>query len=97
RLSDGEFFYEEHQKQEINFYLEKMKTVVYQEKIGTLSEKVDKVTAIAKEIGQLLEVDYEAADKIERASEISKFDLMTDSVNELPGVQGDMGEKYALI
>src|SRR5699024_1948906 len=57
RLSDGEFFYEEDQKQEINFYLEKMKTVVYQEKIGTLSEKVDKVTAIAKEIGQLLKFD----------------------------------------
>src|SRR5690625_234199 len=97
RLSDGEFFYEEDQKQEINFYLEKMKTVVYQEKIGTLSEKVDKVTAIAKEIGQLLEVDYETADKIQRASEISKFDLMTDMVNEFPELQGVMGEKYALI
>src|SRR5690625_1984174 len=74
-----------------------MKTVVYQEKIGTLSEKVDKVTAIAKEIGQLLEVDYETADKIQRASEISKFDLMTDMVNEFPELQGVMGEKYALI
>src|SRR5699024_12415054 len=84
KLSDGEFFYEEDQKQEINFYLEKMKRVVYQEKIGTLSEKVDKVTAIAKEIGKLLEVDYETAEKMQRASEISKFDLMRDMLHELP-------------
>ncbi len=97
RLSDGEFFYEEDQKYEIDFYLEKMKTVVYQEKIGTLAEKVDKVTAIAKEIGQLLEVDYETAEKIQRAAEISKFDLMTDMINEFPELQGIMGEKYALL
>ncbi len=97
RLSDGEFFYAEDQKYEIDFYLEKMKTVVYQEKIGTLAEKVTKVTAIAKEIGQLLEVDYKTAEKIRRAAEISKFDLMTDMVNEFPELQGIMGEKYALI
>src|SRR5699024_12804657 len=41
--------------------------------------------------------DYETADKIQRASEISKFDLMTDMVNEFPELQGVMGEKYALI
>src|SRR5690625_7867780 len=70
RLSDGEFFYEEDQKQEINFYLEKMKTVVYQEKIGTLSEKVDKVTAIEKKIGQLLKDDKEKANKIQNEQEI---------------------------
>src|SRR5699024_6500318 len=97
RLSDGEFFYEEDQKQEINFYLEKMKTVVYQEKIGTLSEKDDKVTAIKKVINQIHEVDYESADKIQRASEISKFDLMTDIVNEFTELKGVMCEKYALI
>src|SRR5699024_5015685 len=72
-------------------------TVVYQEKIGTLAEKVNKVTAIAKEIGQLLEVDFTTAEKIGRAAEISKFDLMTDMVNEFTELQGVMGEKYALI
>lgn len=97
RLSDGEFFYAEDQKNELDFYLKKMETVVYQEKIGTLAEKVNKVTAIAKEIGQLLEVDYTTAEKISRAAEISKFDLMTDMVNEFPELQGVMGEKYALI
>ena len=97
RLSDGEFFYAEDQKNEIDFYLKKMETVVYQEKIGTLAEKVNKVTAIAKEIGQLLEVDFTTAEKISRAAEISKFDLMTDMVNEFPELQGVMGEKYALI
>lgn len=97
RLSDGEFFYEEDQKNSIDFYLEKMETVVYQEKIGTLAEKVNKVTAIAKEIGHLLEVDHDTAEKIQRAAAISKFDLMTDMVNEFPELQGVMGEKYALI
>src|SRR5699024_4791847 len=97
RLSDGEFFYAEDQKNEIDFYLKKMETVVYQEKIGTLAEKVNKVTAIAKEIGQLLEVDFTTAEKISRAAEISKFDLMTDMVNEFPELQGVMGEEYALI
>lgn len=97
RLSDGEFFYAEDQKNKIDFYLKKMETVVYQEKIGTLAEKVNKVTAIAKEIGQLLEVDFTTAEKISRTAEISKFDLMTDMVNEFPELQGVMGEKYALI
>ena len=97
RLSDGEFFYKEDQKNSIDFYLEKMKTVVYQEKIGTLSEKVEKVVLISKEISQLLEVDHDTEERIIRAAQISKFDLMTDMVNEFPELQGAMGEKYALI
>src|SRR5699024_1289389 len=82
---------------EINFYLEKMRTVLHQGKRDTLSEQPHKGTAIAKGSGQLLKVDHETADRLQRASEISKYDLMTDTLQEFPDLQDVMGEKYDLI
>src|SRR5699024_7029775 len=67
----------------------------FQEKLGTTHEKVERVIALTKMLSKLLDVDSKTVDKTVRAAEISKFDLMTEMVNEFTELQGIMGEKYA--
>ena len=96
RLKDAEFFYNEDRKRSIDFYLEKLKTVVFQDKIGTIYEKTQNVVSITEQINRKLQQTDEIMELSKRAAEISKFDLVTDMVNEFPELQGIMGEKYAL-
>ena len=96
RLADGAFFFAEDKKHSIEFYNNKLKTVVFQEKIGTTYEKVENVVALTKKINKHIEINQEVADQAIRTAEISKFDLMTNMVGEFPELQGIMGEKYAL-
>ncbi|WP_047986317.1 glycine--tRNA ligase subunit beta [Ornithinibacillus californiensis] len=97
RLSDAQFFYEEDQKNSIDYYQDKLKNVVFQVKLGTIHEKVTRVVSIAKRIAEALDLDSTITANIERAAEISKFDLVTNMVNEFTELQGIMGEKYAQI
>lgn len=97
RLSDAQFFYEEDQKQTINFYQEKLKNVVFQEKLGTIYDKVNRVISISKKIAEAIAINENEKNQIMRAAEISKFDLMTNMVSEFTELQGIMGEKYARI
>ncbi|WP_068674323.1 glycine--tRNA ligase subunit beta [Oceanobacillus sp. Castelsardo] len=97
RLSDAEFFYEEDQKHSIDFYLEKLQRVVFQVKLGTYTDKVNRVISITKEICKELQLDDVTMNKAIRAAEISKFDLMTNMVDEFTELQGIIGEKYAII
>lgn len=96
RLADGQFFYEEDLKRSINHNLEKLDRVVFQEKLGTTADKVKRIVASAEKISSKLNLDHEMTEKVIRTAEISKFDLMTDMVNEFTELQGVMGEKYAL-
>src|SRR5699024_8511286 len=95
RLADAEFFFEEDQKHSIEFYLNKLKRVVFQEKLGTTAEKVDRVTYIAEKIAGRLELKADVTSQISRAAQISKFDLSTNMVDEFPELQGVIGEIYA--
>ncbi|UFT97807.1 glycine--tRNA ligase subunit beta [Radiobacillus kanasensis] len=95
RLSDAEFFYEEDKKLSIDACLEKLTKIVFQEKLGTISEKVTRVERITDEICQALKVGDEVRKHALRAAKISKFDLVTNMVNEFTELQGIMGEKYA--
>lgn len=95
RLSDGQFFYEEDQKHSIDYYLEKLTRVVFQEKLGTISDKVERVTRITFELSQLLNLDETTTKLAIRSAEICKFDLVTNMVNEFTELQGIIGEKYA--
>ncbi|SHF68412.1 glycine--tRNA ligase subunit beta [Ornithinibacillus halophilus] len=96
RLSDAAFFYEEDQNNSIDFYLNKLEKVVFQEKLGTISDKVQRMEKITENIAHSLKFDDEVIVKAKRATSISKFDLMTNMVNEFTELQGIMGEKYAL-
>ncbi|WP_339228152.1 glycine--tRNA ligase subunit beta [Oceanobacillus sp. FSL K6-2867] len=95
RLADAEFFLEEDLKQSIGFYQEKLERVVFQKDLGTIHDKVNRVVHIAEKITDLIGFDEAQKDKVVRAATISKFDLMTNMVNEFTELQGIIGEKYA--
>ncbi len=97
RLQDARFFYEEDQKQTIDFYVNKLERVVFQEKLGTYEDKVERIVYITKALTKLLGLDKKASESAIRAAEICKFDLVTNMVNEFTELQGVIGEKYALL
>ena len=95
RLSDAKFFYEEDLKHPLETYDDRLDEVVFQETLGTMKEKADRIVALAKHLAadaQLSEAD--AADA-ERAAYLAKADLVTNAVVEFTSVQGVMGSYYA--
>lgn len=96
RLADADFFYKEDQKTAIDTFLNKLTTIVYHEKIGTLAEKVARIRKAAVTLAELTGANSETKSKADRAAQICKFDLVTQMVYEFPELQGIMGERYAL-
>jgi len=96
RLADAAFFFDEDRKHSVEHYIDKLKTVVFQDQIGTVYEKLQNIKHIAQNICNQLNIDQEEVTHIVRAAEICKFDLVTEMVNEFPELQGTMGEIYAL-
>ncbi|MEG0255668.1 glycine--tRNA ligase subunit beta [Vagococcus sp.] len=97
RLEDAEFFYQEDIKVPIETSVEKLKYVTFHEKIGSIYEKMERVNAISKVIGEHVGLSKEELHHLDRASHIYKFDLVTLMVDEFPELQGIIGEKYALL
>ncbi|BBM19140.1 glycine-tRNA ligase beta subunit [Enterococcus avium] len=97
RLEDGEFFFEEDKKLSIDDCVEKLKNVTFHEKIGSMYKKMQRVGLISQVIGGRVDLSEEELTDLKRASEIYKFDLVTNMVGEFPELQGIMGEKYALL
>lgn len=97
RLEDAEFFYQEDQKQSIDDWMQKLKNVTFHEKIGMMTQKMERVSQIANHLIEVLNIDESTQKAIRRASDIYKFDLVTGMVDEFPELQGIMGEKYALL
>lgn len=95
RLEDAKFFYYEDIKQPLENYVEDLKDIVFQEKLGTLYDKTMRVQKLAGKIGSYLEVGEETKKNIERAGYLSKADLVTNMVGEFSELQGIMGREYA--
>ena len=95
RLEDAAFFYNEDQKHDIQYYVDRLKKVSFHDKIGTMYEKMQRVTSIAKILGNKFKLDEEQMAQLNRAAQIYKFDLVTGMVGEFSELQGIMGEKYA--
>ncbi|PLX78517.1 MAG: glycine--tRNA ligase subunit beta [Desulfuromonas sp.] len=93
RLSDAMFFWEEDQKVKLESHLDDLKNVIYQAKLGTSFEKVERFTRIA--VGLAERFDPQARDLTERAGRLAKCDLETKMVYEFPELQGIMGREYA--
>lgn len=93
RLADAEFFYRQDQKTTLESRLPRLQNVVYHNKLGSVAERVQRITQLAKAIAPLLNADV---DKAVRAAELAKADLLTDMVGEFPELQGTMGKYYAL-
>ncbi|TQV71979.1 glycine--tRNA ligase subunit beta [Aliikangiella marina] len=92
RLADAKFFYDTDSKKSLADYTEKLKTILFQNKLGTLFDKTQRVKALANSIAQMLNADVGL---VSRAAELCKCDLMTDMVYEFPDLQGIMGRYYA--
>jgi len=96
RLADGQFFYKADLAKPLEDYLPKLETVTFQEDLGTVREKVDRLCKIANLITKQLQITATEQAYIERAALLCKADLVTQMVYELPEMQGIMGQKYAL-
>lgn len=94
RLEDALFFYQEDKKENIDFYLNKLSNVKEHYKLGSLSDKQERVEKITQTLGQILGQN-QAGEIASQAAAIYKFDLMTAVVNEFDELQGQMGELYA--
>lgn len=92
RLSDAQFFFNTDRKQKLADRLDSLKTVLFQQQLGTLAEKSERISKVAGFIAAKIAADVTAA---ERAGLLSKTDLMTNMVGEFPEVQGVMGMHYA--
>lgn len=96
RLADGQFFYKADLAKPLEDYLPKLETVTFQEDLGTVRAKVDRLCKIASLIVNQLQITAEESLNIARAALLCKADLVTQMVYELPEMQGIMGQKYAL-
>ncbi|MEG4803345.1 glycine--tRNA ligase subunit beta [Microcoleus sp. ARI1-B5] len=96
RLADGQFFYKADLVKPLEDYLPKLQTVTFQEDLGTVRAKVDRLCKIANLITKQLQITPAEQAYIERAALLCKADLVTQMVYELPEMQGIMGQKYAL-
>jgi glycyl-tRNA synthetase beta chain len=95
RLSDARFFFDEDRKVRLESRVEALKSIVYQAKIGTSYEKMERFRALAEGLADRLNPGVKA--KASRAAFLCKADLVTGMVGEFPEVQGIMGREYALL
>ncbi|OGW05299.1 MAG: glycine--tRNA ligase subunit beta [Nitrospinae bacterium RIFCSPLOWO2_02_FULL_39_110] len=93
RFSDAMFFYREDRRRHIQDYTEKLKSVVFQDKLGTYYEKVGRIIKLASYLSD--KIDPSSKDIAERAAYLCKADLITQMVYEFPDLQGIMGREYA--
>ena len=94
RLADAQFFFDQDRKKTLAERVEGLSKVVYHNKLGTQGERVERVRAIARAIGQQLGGDV-LANSADTAAQLAKTDLLTDMVGEFPELQGIMGGYYA--
>jgi glycyl-tRNA synthetase beta chain len=94
RLADAKFFFDQDRKKTLESRVEGLSKVVYHNKLGTQGERMTRVCAIARAIGQQLGGDL-LAKQAEQAARLAKTDLLTDMVGEFPELQGIMGGYYA--
>ena len=94
RLADAKFFFDQDRKKTLASRVEGLSKVVYHNKLGTQGERVERVRAIAKAIGQQLGGRRAGEERRHRRA-LAKTDLLTDMVGEFPELQGIMGGYYA--
>ena len=93
RLADARFFFEEDKKVRLFDLYDKLSSIVFHVKLGTLREKTERVMNIARHLSTVL--NFEGIVHIERATRMMKADLLTHMVGECPELQGAMGRIYA--
>jgi glycyl-tRNA synthetase beta chain len=96
RLADGKFFYDSDLKKPLESFLPQLEKVTFQEDLGSVRAKVDRICKNAAAITTQLQLTQEENNNIQRAALLCKADLVSQMVYEFPELQGIMGEKYAV-
>ncbi|MBL4635515.1 MAG: glycine--tRNA ligase subunit beta [Kofleriaceae bacterium] len=94
RLSDAQFFFSEDKKRSLDEFASKLGDVVFQKKLGSTGQKVERIAAGAASLAAELGVD---AKLVARAAALCKADLTSQMVGEFPELQGTMGRRYATL
>jgi glycyl-tRNA synthetase beta chain len=94
RLEDARFYFGEDRKKSLWDYIDKLRNVTFQEKLGTLYDKLERIKSLCLFIADKL--CFQQKEKLLRAAMLSKADLVTGVVREFPELQGYMGKIYAL-
>ncbi|MDH3859038.1 MAG: glycine--tRNA ligase subunit beta [Gammaproteobacteria bacterium] len=92
RFADAGFFFAQDQKQGLDVMRIRLDTVIFQEKLGSVADKTNRIIRLAKYIASFSGADQ---DLVRRAADLCKADLMSDMVGEFPRLQGVMGRYYA--
>ena len=97
RLEDAQFFFDEDRKKTLEQHGEKLKTVVFQDGLGSIYDKTNRLEALAAYIADELKVSEQDKRDAIRAAKLCKADLVTGMVTEFTELQGIMGREYALL
>ncbi|MGB3535881.1 MAG: glycine--tRNA ligase subunit beta [Microcoleaceae cyanobacterium] len=95
RLADGQFFYQADLKKPLEEYLPELETMTFQEDLGSVRDKVNRIIQAADIIAKQLNLSATEQQQIQRTALLCKADLVSQMVYEFPELQGIMGEKYA--
>lgn len=95
RLADAEFFFAEDKKVALAERVDALKSIVYQEGLGTMFDKTLRLRRLAAFVGTATGLDHEGLETVERSAYLAKADLVTGMVNEFDELQGVMGREYA--
>lgn len=95
RLYDAKFFYDEDLKQPLESYVNRLGEVVFQEKLGTMLDKTNRIQRLADHLAEDAGLADQDLSDVERAARLCKADLVTSAVVEFTSVQGVMGSYYA--
>jgi glycyl-tRNA synthetase beta chain len=97
RLADAQFFYRADCDEPLESFLPQLESVTFQEELGTMRDKVDRLMEIAQQIAEQLQLTPQQRSDIESTAMLCKADLVTQMVYEFPELQGVMGRQYALV
>ncbi len=95
RLADAKFFFDQDLKESPDAWVERLKRVLFQAKLGTVHEKMGRIKSLAGALAEAAGVSAEAAKNTVRAAELCKADLVSQMVIEFTKLQGVMGRVYA--
>lgn len=97
RLADAQFFYDEDRRVPLADYVARLKEVVFQEQLGTVYEKMERIRKLAAMLAEMAGADEATRQTVARGAYLAKADLVTQMVYEFPELQGVMGREYALL
>lgn len=96
RLEDARFFFEEDLKSTLEEKVEELSGIVFQDRLGNMLQKTNRIGQLSKRIGEYLAVGETSQRALKRASYLAKSDLVTNMVQEFTELEGTMGKIYAL-